>query len=260
LKKILSAITVFTVLFIFSETVQLQDNKTAVKITQYVTDETGTLTAGELSELRSRLKSFEDSTSNQIVAVIIKSLQGTPIEMLSYDLAEKNGIGQKGKSNGVLLLIAMEERQLRIEVGYGLEGALPDALCGRIIEDEIKPEFRKGNYYEGISNGIDAIIKATKGEYKPEKSGKGLGGCIGPGLFVIIIIVFIFVMIAIEIIKGIFGFGRVYSGSKKSKSGWSSGGWWWGGGSSGGFGSGGSFGGFSGGGGSFGGGGASGSW
>ena len=260
LNKTLSAIAVLAAaLIIFAKPGYLQDKNSAVKITQYVTDETGTLSADELSGLRSRLKSFEDSTTNQVVVYIIKSLQGNPIEMLSYDIAAKNGIGQKGKSNGVLLLIAMAEKQLRIEVGYGLEGALPDALCGRIIEDEIKPEFRNGNYFEGISNGIDAIIMATRGEYKPEKSNKGFGGCIGPGLFVALIFGFIFIMIVIEIIKGIFGFGRVFSGSKKSKSGWNSGGWWWGGGS-GGSGSGGSFGGFSGGGGSFGGGGASGSW
>lgn len=260
MKKILFALSVLTsVLILFTEAGHLQENKSGVKITQYATDETGTLSAGELNELRSRLKSFEDSTTNQLVVYIIKSLQGNPIEMLSYDIAAKNGIGQKGKSNGVLLLIAMAEKQLRIEVGYGLEGALPDALCGRIIEDEIKPEFRNGNYYEGISRGIDAIIMATKGEYKPGKSDKGFGGCIGPGVFVVIIFCFIFFTIFIEIIKGIFGFGRVFSGSKKKKSGWNSGGWWWGGGSSSGS-SGGSFGGFSGGGGSFGGGGASGSW
>ena len=233
---------------------------TTVKITQYVTDESGTLKPQEINRLRQILRNYEDSTSNQIVVYIIRSLDGKPIEMVSYDIAKKNGIGQKGKNNGVLLLIAMNDKRMRIEVGYGLEGALPDALCGRIIEDEITPSFRNGNYYEGVVNGVNAIISATKGEYKSGKSEKGIGGCIGPGLFVILVIGFIIIMIAIEIIKGIFGFGRVFSSSKKNRGdGWNSGGWWWGGGSggsSGGFGGGG----FSGGGGSFGGGGASGGW
>jgi uncharacterized protein len=230
-----------------------------IKITQYVTDETGTLKSQEINRLRQILKNFEDSTSNQIVVYIIKSLNGTPIEMAAYDIAEKNGIGQKGKNNGALLLIAMNDKRMRIEVGYGLEGALPDALCGRIIENEITPSFKTGNYYEGILNGVNAIISATKGEYKSEKSKKGIGGCIGPGVFVIIVVGFIIIMIVIEILKGIFGFGRVFSRSKNNKGdGWNSGGWWWGGGSGGS--SGGSFGGFSGGGGSFGGGGASGGW
>lgn len=233
-----------------------------VKITQYVTDESGTLNPQEINLLRQILKNYEDSTSNQIVVYIIKSLNGIPIEMAAYDIAEKNGIGQKGKNNGALLLIAMNDKRMRIEVGYGLEGALPDALCGRIIENEITPSFKNGNYYEGILNGVNAMISATKGEYKSDKSKKGIGGCFGPGLFVILVIGFIIIMIIIEILKGIFGFGRVFSRSRKNKGdGWNSGGWWWGGGSggSGGFG-GGSFGGFSGGGGSFGGGGASGGW
>lgn len=244
----------------FSNTAAEPLADSTVKIRQYVTDETGTLRPQEISQLRQVLKDFEDSTSNQIVVHIIKSLDGMPIEMVAYDIAKKNGIGQKGKNNGALLLIAMNEKRIRIEVGYGLEGALPDALCGRIIENEITPSFKNGNYYEGILNGVNAIISATKGEYKSGKSQKGTEGCIGPGLFVTLVIGFIIIMVIIEVLKGIFGFGRVFSRSRKNKSdGWNSGGWWWGGGSggSGGFGGGG---GFTGGGGSFGGGGASGGW
>lgn len=259
MKKILLLILIlFTAGFLIQCSAYGQNTDSALRITQYVTDETGTLTASQIDELRIILKNFEDSTSNQVVVYIISSLKGNPIEMLAYDIAEKNGIGQKGRNNGVLLLIAMNEKQLRIEVGYGLEGALPDALCGRIIDNEIKPEFRNGNYFEGISKGIQAIMSATKGEYEPDKSKKGFDLCYGPTLFTIAIFGLIFIMIIIEILKGIFGFGRVYTKAGK-KNGWKSGGWFWGGGS-GSDSSGDSFGGFSGGGGSFGGGGASGSW
>ncbi|MBN1634704.1 MAG: TPM domain-containing protein [Ignavibacteria bacterium] len=264
MKKLLYLILLFSVTgTAFSFTAAESVSDSTVKITQYVTDETGILTSQEINQLRQTLKNFEDSTSNQIVVYIIKSLNGMPIEMVSYDIAEKNGIGQRGKNNGALLLIAMNDRRMRIEVGYGLEGALPDALCGRIINDEITPSFKNENYYEGIVKGVNAIMSATKGEYKPGKSEKEQGICIGPGLFITLFIGFIIILIVIEILKGIFGFGRVYSGSKGSKSsGWNSGGWWWGSGGSGGSGGfgGGSSGGFSGGGGSFGGGGASGGW
>ena len=230
------------------------------KIAHYVTDETSTLTSSQTSSLETKLSNFEKETSNQVVVYIIGSLNGESLEETSYEIAQKNGIGQKGKDNGVLLFIAMNDRKLRIEVGYGLEGALPDALAGQIIRKEITPYFKKGEYYKGIDAGVDAIISATKGEYKQDKkyaekeNDFGIGICGIPFLVLIIFIFFGFSFI-FSIIRRIFGWGRGKSGRG---SWWNSGGWTSGSGSS--WSSGSSFGGFSGGGGSFGGGGASGSW
>jgi uncharacterized protein len=233
------------------------------QLSKYVVDETGTLTQDQINTLLRKLVDFDKTTSNQVIVYMIPSLNGETIEDVSIKLAEKNLIGQKGKDNGVLFLIAKDDRKMRIEVGYGLEGALPDATAATIIRNEVTPEFKNGKYYEGITKGVDAIIAATKGEYKADEDSSnnpGAGGCcFGLPVFIVIIFVFIFASIFISVIKRIFGIGRsVYSGGRRS-------GWFWGGGGFGGgsgwsSGSGSSFGGFSGGGGSFGGGGASGSW
>ena len=231
------------------------------KITSYVTDKSGTLTSDQISTLNDKLSSFEKETSNQVVVYIIPSLEGESLEDKSYEIAEQNHIGKKGKDNGVLLFIAMNDHKLRIEVGYGLEGALTDALSSQIIRKEITPLFKQNKYYEGINAGIDAIIKVTKGEYTADKDNNntgtnefGIGFC---GLHLITIIFFLFfgVFFFVTVVRSIFS-RRGYSGR---------GGWWnsggWSSGSSGSSSSSGSsFGGFSGGGGSFGGGGASGSW
>jgi uncharacterized protein len=182
------------------------------------------------------------------------SLEGESLEEKSYEIAEQNGIGQKDKNNGVLLFIAKNDRKLRIEVGYGLEGALTDALSSQIIRKEITPQFKQGKFYEGINAGVDAIIKATKGEYTADKSEDEDAGAICCGVpIIVLVIIFIFIIVfGMPILSGIFGWGRRgrsnwwFTGG----SGWSSGSSGWSGGSSG----------FSGGGGSFGGGGSSGSW
>lgn len=225
-----------------------------IKVRNYVTDKTGTLTSSQTASLESKLAKFDKETSTQIVVYIISSLEGGSLEETSHDIAEKNVIGQKEKNNGVLLFIAKDDRKLRIEVGYGLEGALPDALADQIIRKEITPKFKQGKYYEGIDAGVDAIFKATKGEYtrdtKDKKSGDGFPFC-GVPIVVLIIILFIFFPIVITIVSRICGRGR----GSGFGSNWFVGGSGWSSGSS-------SFsgGGFSGGGGSFGGGGASGSW
>lgn len=228
-----------------------------IKVTKYVTDKTGTLNSVQLKSLEQKLAAFEKETSSQVVVWMEPSLDGNSVEDRSYEIAEQNGIGQKDKNNGVLLYIAKNDRKLRIEVGYGLEGALTDALCSQIIRNEITPNFKKGNFFEGINAGVEAIIKATKGEYAAEKESSDddvLGGicCIPfPVLIFAVIFFFIFVM---PIISRIFGWNK---GKKNS------GNWWFTGGSGSGWSSGSSgwsSGGFSGGGGSFGGGGSSGSW
>jgi uncharacterized protein len=228
----------------------------------YVVDETGTLTNSQVNALSEKLRQVEEQTSNQIVVYMIPSLGGDALEDLSIRIAEKNKIGKKDRNNGVLLLIVKNDRKLRIEVGYGLEGALTDAASSSIIRNDIAPNFKRGNYYEGINAGVDAIIAVTKGEYTADKrEQKGSGACGGIPIFVLLIFAIIFFFIFTSIIRHSLGRGKNLYGSK---SGWSAIPWIissgsgskgsWGSGSSGGFG------GFSGGGGSFGGGGASGSW
>lgn len=228
----------------------------------YVVDETGTLTNAQVNSLSAKLRQVEEQTSNQIVVYVIPSLDGESLEDLSIRLAEKNKIGKKDKNNGVLLLIVKNDRKLRIEVGYGLEGALTDAASSSIIRNEIAPQFKRGNYYDGINAGIDAIIAVTKGEYTGDKrEPKSSGSCGGVPFFVILIFMIIFFFIITSAIRNSFGRGKTMYGSKKGwsavpwiiSSGSSNRGSSWGSGSGG-------FGGFSGGGGSFGGGGASGSW
>jgi len=130
-----------------------------------VTDETWTLSSEYQSALEKKLSEYEKKTSNQIAILMVSSLDGENIENFSMGVAEKTKLGQKGKDNGVLVTIAKEDRKLRIEVGYGLEGVLTDVLCNRIIEKEIKPSFKSGNFEEGISKGIDAIIGGIGGTY-----------------------------------------------------------------------------------------------
>ncbi len=234
----------------------LSENSTVIK--KYVVDETNTLSSDQTNELLKKLVDFEKQTSNQVIVYIIESLNGEPLETVAFKIATANKIGKKDKNNGVLLLIALKDKKMRIEVGYGLEGALTDAISSSILRNEVTPSFREGKYFEGISKGVDAIILATKNEYKntDNKNDSNQSICFGLPIFIFFIFGFIFIMIFISIIQRIFGFGRRhYSGTGMGGGFW--GGWGSGSGSGG---SGGSFGGFSGGGGSFGGGGASGGW
>ena len=134
-----------------------------------ITDRTGTLNPREIAVLDQKLEAFEKETTNQIAVLLIPSLQGDSLEDFSIRLAEKWKIGQKGRNNGAILLIVKNEKKLRIEVGYGLEGPLPDALAGSIIRNEIGPRFKEGRFYAGIEAGLNAIMAATKGEYRPVK-------------------------------------------------------------------------------------------
>jgi uncharacterized protein len=214
------------------------------KLKMWATDLTNTLSQTELSDLNVRLKAYQDTSSNQIVVLMIPSLEGYPIEMLAEETATKNKIGTEKNDNGILLLIAKDDRELRLEVGYGLEGAVPDAIASSIIRNVIRPRFRDNDYYLGINEGINSIIAAIGGEYKAEDADDD-GGF--PFIFLIIIII-----VAFSFMRGGGPFvpGGIYRTGTHSR-GWSSGSSGWGGSSGGGF---------SGGGGSFGGGGASGSW
>ncbi len=213
------------------------------ELKMWATDLTNTLSQSELSDLNFRLKSFADTTSNQIIVLMIPSLEGYPIEMLAEELATKNKIGSVKHDNGILLLIAKNDRQVRIEVGYGLEGVVPDATASSIIRNVITPQFKNDDYYSGIKDGIETIIKAIGGEYVAEESDDD-----SAVPFIVFMIIFVVIFIFIKN-GGPLTPGGIYRAGSSS-GGWSSGSSSWGGGGSG----------FSGGGGSFGGGGASGRW
>ncbi|MGN0002876.1 MAG: TPM domain-containing protein [Sphingobacterium composti] len=230
-----------------------------------VTDFTNTLSPAEKDALERKLVAFNDSTSTQIAVVLVNSTDGYDVADYAVRLAQKWGVGQAKYNNGVMLLAAIGDRAVTIQTGYGVEGALPDAIAYRIIENDIKPAFRAQAYYRGLDDATNSIISYTKGEYKDSSarnssSGEGGGGI--SGIFVIIVIVIIFALISKG--GGNNKGGRMINGKGSNDL------FWWmllngmGGGNSrggGGFGggdSGGGFGGFGGGG--FGGGGASGRW
>jgi len=132
-----------------------------------VVDQAGVLSASTRTRLESILKSHEDSSSNQVIVVTLRSLQGYEISDFGYLLGRHWQIGQAGRNNGVLLIIAPQEKKVRIEVGYGLEGSLTDALSNNIIQTQILPKFRQGDYNGGALAGVRAIIKVIEGTYKP---------------------------------------------------------------------------------------------
>jgi uncharacterized protein len=239
--KLLLTVFLFVVNIIFAQEFP--------KLSMYANDFTKTLTNDQINNLNSGLRTFDDSTSNQVVFLMINSLDGFPIDMYTYETAKKNSIGTKENSNGVLFFIAKNDRKLRIEVGYGLEGALPDALASSIIRNDVAPYFRKNQYYEGTVAGLNGILAATRGEYKGNpKSDEETKFPIGLIIFIIFMIFSMFGKKG----RGGRGGGLMLLGGALGALG--------GGRSSGGGFGGGGFGGFSGGGGSFGGGGASGSW
>ncbi|WP_211327113.1 TPM domain-containing protein [Chitinophaga flava] len=223
-----------------------------------VNDFAGILLKDEDERLEQKLVAYSDSTSTQIAIVTLKSVGNYDISQVGLKILRDWGIGTKGKNNGILILVSLEDRKIRIETGYGMEGVVPDAIANEIITQIIKPAFRQGQYYQGLDGAVDAIKKAAAGEYKadPRQSKPGISP---GGVFLLILVIVIIISIISRgggggggttynrrggwiwpVIGGMGGFGRGGGG------GWSGGG------------GGGGFGGF--GGGSGGGGGASGSW
>jgi uncharacterized protein len=165
------------------------------KPASFVADYAGVLEPAQISALENKLSRFQATSSNEIAVVTIKSLEGDIIENFAEKLFADWGIGKEKEDNGVLLLVAISDRQMRIETGYGLEGALPDATAYRIINDILKPAFRNNDYYGGIDKATDKIIAATSGEYSPEaaatdSSGWSLKNLSFDALFFLIIIFF----------------------------------------------------------------------
>ncbi len=138
------------------------------KPASFVSDYAGLLKPEEASALNGKLSQFNATTSNEIAVVTIKSLEGDTIENFAVKLFADWGIGKDKKDNGVLLLVALNDRQMRIETGYGLEGALPDATAFKIVNQTLKPAFQKEDYYGGLNQATDDIIAATKGEYSAD--------------------------------------------------------------------------------------------
>ena len=232
----------------------------------YVADSAGLISESEAQRLDQKLSRFDEETSNQIVVAIFPELTSPSLEDFTVRTAQSWRVGRKKLDNGVVLFVFVKDRKVRLEVGYGLEGALPDALAKRIIDEQIAPSFRAGNYAQGVEAGVDAIMAATRGEYRREEK-KPEGGAL---ILVVIggLLVLIFGVAALlprvapkatydnkgwETLAGMQSLGYGLGRRRRRY------GYWGGGGGSGG--SGGSWGGgFSGGGGSFGGGGASGGW
>lgn len=142
-----------------------------------VHDEAKALSAQTVQQLEQQLKLHQDSTSNQIAILIIPSLDGEAIEDYALRVAMKWQLGQRDKDNGILLLIAINDRKMRIEVGSGLEGVLPDAICSQIIRNEMAPNFRRGDYDAGVQAAINAIVASIAGEYQADST-EGGGGSV----------------------------------------------------------------------------------
>lgn len=218
-------------------------------LTGRVVDDADVLSADQEQILSAKLEALENATTDQFVVATLSSLQGYEIRDYGYQLGRFWQIGRKDRNNGVLLVVAPKERKVAIEVGYGLEGTLTDAITKLIIENAIIPKFKKGDLPGGVSAGAEKIIAILSGDKEMVlklRSAQQRGQWITIA-FTVAIISFVLLIFIFNIFGG--GTRRRSGGSGRSSGGWASGGGW----SSGG-------GGFSGGGGSFGGGGSSGSW
>ena len=275
-----------TILLLFLATINGIAFQQVPTLTARVTDLTGTLSEQQKNALENELEAYENEKGSQIVLLLVPTTDPYAIENYSMRVAEEWKIGRDGVDDGVIMVVAKEDRKIRIEVGYGLEGALPDAYAKRIIENIIIPNFRQGNFYNGIEDGLGAIMGLIEGEDLPAitQAPTGTAAFKNESLFITIIMI---TLVLLSVLKafikkskfkwlagGVTGvlvgliFGSLIFGGIGillsliilfSTTSTGSGGRYYGGGFSGG---GSSFGGggFSGGGGSFGGGGASGGW
>jgi uncharacterized protein len=229
------------------------------KPTAYFNDYANVVPKDKAVALNEKLAQFERDTSDQVVVAVFRKMESdSSIEDYAQRIAQSWAVGQKDQRNGVVLLVFIDDRKISIQVGYGLEGALPDVTAFDIRSRHIAPHFRTGDYTGGLEEGIDLILKAIRGEYKgdgatvQDKNRTSPSSGCGPLGFLIMLIV---VLAIIRLGRRRGGYGYTGLGGPFISSGW--GGGWSGGGSSS---SGGGFSGFSGGGGSFGGGGSSGGW
>ncbi len=223
-----------------------------------VNDFAGVLSPGEEQALEQKLRNYTDTTSTGFVVVLLNSYNGYDAGEYTIELGNRWAIGQKGKNNGLLITVAVQDRKYSIATGYGLEGAIPDVITRRVGEQYFKPNFRANNYYEGLDQATTYLATLPAGEFKaaPRRNQDGGGG--GFGLIIAVIVI---VIILSAIFRGGRGNRRGYRGGGMFFPPFitfGSGGFGGGGGGGFGGGDGGGFGGF--GGGSFGGGGSSGDW
>lgn len=229
----------------------------------YFNDYAGVVRPATAQRLNEELREFERTTSSQILVAVFPRLESqSSVQEFTHRIAESWKVGQAARDNGAVLFVFVAERQMFIQVGYGLEGALPDITAKRIVENEIKPAFRAGDYDAGLSAGVAAMLAATRGEYRGTERIRGDAHEPAPWeAWLLLPVLLIFVALYVRGLRR----GVVYSprGRRDSRE------WWpeatigrgtWGGGGGGWSGGGGGGGGFRGGGGSFGGGGAGGSW
>lgn len=151
------------------------------QLTSYATDQTGTLDAAGVAALDANLRAFDTRTGSQLVVLLVPTTGDLPIEDYALKVAEKNQIGRKKLSDGVLLLVAKDDRRARIEVGYGLEGAIPDATASRVIQEYLVPKFRQGDFAGGVTDATGVLEKLIEGEQLPapvarHKPGPDSGG------------------------------------------------------------------------------------
>lgn len=264
--KNLLSVTLLSALLFLPLSVYAQTLLPRTEPPRLVNDFTGVLSSAEVQSLENKLVAFNDSTSNQIAVVIVNDLQGYDKSEYAYKVAKDWGVGQSDFNNGILMLVKTKTNaspgQIFIATGYGLEGAIPDIACAEIIDREILPRFREGDYYGGLDAGTDVLMSLASGEYNYDTyAGGGSSGSFPGTIFIIFIIIVIIIASAsnsnnkhikksgtsnlpLWLLMSMMGGGKSHGGS-------------WGG-FSGGGGGGGGFGGFGGGG--FGGGGAGGSW
>lgn len=160
-----------------------------------VNDAAGVLSPEQRDILEQKLVALDDSSSNQIAVVLVKTLSDYPIEDYAVKLFRDWGIGNKKTNNGVLLIAAIDDHKVRIEVGYGLEGAIPDIVSASIIRNDIAPNFRDGNYYRGIDQATNSIAKAAVGEYKVKRERQNSSGTSAKSIFTFIIILIVVLVI-----------------------------------------------------------------
>jgi uncharacterized protein len=234
-------------------------------LTGRVVDQAQILDAAARMRIEGKLEQLESKTGSQLVVVTLRSLQGYDISDYGYRLGRSWGIGQKGKNNGAILLVAPNERRVRIEVGYGLEGTITDAVSRLIIENAILPRFRTGDFAGGIERGVDDLVLLLSGNEEDfkrraaeQERPSGTNGAVSFAFVILLLVIFFVLFVRRPRRQGYAGRQVppiwIPTGGSRYRGGWPGGGGWSSGGS------GGSGGGFSGGGGSFGGGGASGSW
>jgi uncharacterized protein len=242
--------------------------QTFPKLTGRVVDQANLLDPAQEAALTAKLAALETQSQRQFVVATISDLEGYDDSDYGYRLGRAWGIGDKERNDGLLLLVAPNDRKVRIEVGYGLEGIMPDALSHRIIQDKVLPAFKAGDYPAGINAGVDSVVAQL--QLAPEEAAKIAAAAgqrsrssndEGVPFGAIIFVLFFIFFVLLPIIRSLGGSGRKHRrGGVGPVIIWGGSDWGGGGGSSWGGGGGGGFGGFSGGGGSFGGGGASGGW